>query len=83
MRRVATMFALIAFSTAGSQGTPQFDVVIRGGTIYDGTGSKPIVGDVAIRGDSIVAIGASISGKGTKEVNARGLAVAPGFINML
>ena len=60
MRRVATVFALIAFSTAGSQGTQQFDVVIRGGTIYDGSGNKPIIGDVAIRGDSIVAIGASI-----------------------
>jgi len=79
----ASALALITFSTAGAQSTTQFDVVIRGGTIYDGSGSKPTVGDVALRGDSIVAIGTSITGRGAKEINARGLAVAPGFINML
>lgn len=81
--RFTNALALFVFSTAGAQATTQFDVVIRGGTIYDGSGSKPIAGDVALRGDSIVAIAPSISGRGTKEINARGLAVAPGFINML
>lgn len=61
---------------------PTFDTVIRGGTIYDGTGANPIVGDIAIVGDSIVAVGV-VNGRGRNEVNARGLAVAPGFINML
>lgn len=59
-----------------------YDIVIRHGTIYDGKGGAPIVGDVAIKGDSIVAVG-RVAGRGTTEIEARGLAVAPGFINML
>jgi N-acyl-D-amino-acid deacylase len=58
-------------------------VVIRGGTIYDGSGGAPITGDVAISGDSIVAVGDVGARRGRLEVDARGLAVAPGFINML
>ncbi len=61
---------------------PEHDVVLRGGTIYDGSGSAPTTGDIAIRGDSIVAVG-TVSGRGTLEVDATGLAVAPGFVNML
>ena len=61
---------------------PAYDVVIRGGTIYDGAGGPPFTGDVAIRGDRIVAVG-RIRGRGAREIDARGLAVAPGFINML
>ncbi|WP_428678578.1 N-acyl-D-amino-acid deacylase family protein [Sphingopyxis sp.] len=61
---------------------PAYDVVIRGGTIYDGSGKAPVVGDVAIKGDRIVAIG-KVTGKGRTEVAARGMAVAPGFVNML
>jgi N-acyl-D-amino-acid deacylase len=59
-----------------------YDVVIRNGTIYDGSGSAGVRGDVAIRGDRIVDIG-SFEGRGRNEVDASGLAVAPGFINML
>jgi N-acyl-D-amino-acid deacylase len=59
-----------------------YDVVIRGGTLYDGSGSSPRVGDVAIRGDSIAALG-TVEGRGRHELDATGLAVAPGFINML
>src|SRR5687767_4535745 len=81
--RLISALALSAFSTATAQRAQQYDVVIRGGTIYDGSGGKPIIGDVALRGDSIAAIGTTIGGRGTKEINARGLAVAPGFINML
>ena len=66
----------------GSKGAP-FDIVIRGGTIYDGSGGTPFVGDVAIRGDRIVAVGKKLKGPTLTEINARGLAVAPGFINML
>ena len=61
----------------------QFDVVIKGGTVYDGTGEKPKVIDVAIRGDLIVGVG-NFPPESTKSViDAKGLAVAPGFINML
>jgi len=63
--------------------TPDYDVIIRGGTIYDGSGGAPVVGDVAVKGDSIVSIGAPIEGSGRTEIDATGLAVAPGFINML
>jgi N-acyl-D-amino-acid deacylase len=51
--------------------------------IYDGTGEKPYSGDVAINNDKIVKVSKSINGKGKKEINASGLAVSPGFINML
>jgi N-acyl-D-amino-acid deacylase len=81
--RLASALTLISLSTAGAQAQTQYDVAIRGGTIYDGSGSRPIVGDIAISGDSIVAVAPSITGRGKKEINARGLVVAPGFINML
>ena len=58
------------------------DVVIRGGTIYDGSGGRPFAADVAIDGDRIVAVGAAPE-RGRTEIDASGLAVAPGFINML
>jgi N-acyl-D-amino-acid deacylase len=58
------------------------DVVIRGGTIYDGTGGSPFAGDVAIDGDHVAAVGA-VAERGRSEIDAHGLAVAPGFINML
>ena len=60
-----------------------YDVLIRNGTIYDGSGGQPYVGDVLINGDRIVAVGAATKARGRTEIDARGLAVAPGFINML
>ena len=60
---------------------PLHDIVIRGGTIYDGTGAPPFVGDVAIDGDAIAEVGPLLLGKTI--VEAHGLAVAPGFVNML
>ena len=62
---------------------PTYDVILRGGTVYDGSGSAPLVADVAIQGDSIAAIGELPAARGRLEVDARGLAVSPGFINML
>jgi N-acyl-D-aspartate/D-glutamate deacylase/sugar lactone lactonase YvrE len=58
-----------------------FDLVIRGGTIVDGTGAPGVVGDVAVRGDRIVAVGVA-AGRARREIDARGLVVAPGFIDM-
>jgi N-acyl-D-amino-acid deacylase len=60
-----------------------FDVIIKGGTVYDGTGGEGHVADVAIRGDRIVGVGDFASAVAKKTIDARGLAVAPGFINML
>jgi N-acyl-D-amino-acid deacylase len=61
---------------------PVHDVVIRGGAILDGRGGEPYPGDVAIDGDAIAAVG-RVPGRGGSEIDARGLAVAPGFVNML
>ena len=61
----------------------EYDVLIRNGTLYDGSGSAPIVADLAIQGDSIAAIGDLANARGQTEVDAQGLAVAPGFINMM
>ncbi len=59
------------------------DLVIRNGMIYDGSGTIPFAGDVAVQGDLIVAVGGIVEGRGRIEIDAAGLAVAPGFINML
>lgn len=64
-------------------GCEEYDVVIRKGTIYDGYGFEPFIGDVAIKGDKVALVKENISEKGRKEIDAKGLAVAPGFINML
>jgi N-acyl-D-amino-acid deacylase len=60
-----------------------YDLVLRGGTVYDGTGSPPVTADVAIAGDSVVALGPGLPGTGRTELDVTGLAVSPGFINML
>ena len=62
---------------------PPFDLLVKGGTIYDGSGSAPFTGDVGIKGDRIVAVGKLNSADARMVVDASGLAVAPGFINML
>jgi N-acyl-D-aspartate/D-glutamate deacylase len=59
----------------------EYDLVIRGGTIVDGTGAPRVRGDVAVRGDRIAAVG-DVPGRGRREIDARGLVVAPGFIDM-
>lgn len=79
---LALFGSLAALSVATAAQTPTYDLVIRGGTLYDGSGAAPVAGDVAIRGDRIVAVG-KVEGKGRTEVPANGMAVAPGFINML
>ena len=60
-----------------------YDIIIRGGGIYDGSGDPAFVADVAIDGDSIAAVGDLREARGATEVDASGLAVSPGFINML
>ena len=63
--------------------TPVYDYIIRNGTIYDGSGSEGYVADVAISGDRVTEIGLNLPGRGKKEVDALGMAVTPGYINML
>ncbi len=62
---------------------PAYDLVIRNGTVYDGSGEAGHVADVAVKGDRIAAIGPKLPGRGKAEIDAKGKAVAPGFINML
>ena len=77
----ATVLASLAL--AGCAAPATHDVIIRGGTVYDGTGTAPVVTDIAIDGDAITAVGDLAGVRGHLEVDAAGLAVAPGFINML
>ena len=80
-KRLAT--ALLILIATACAAPVEYDVVLRGGTIYDGTGSPGVVGDVAIDGDAIVGVGDLGRSAGRVEVDVEGLAVAPGFINML
>jgi N-acyl-D-amino-acid deacylase len=81
MRRTSCTILLAA--AAACSGSPDYDVVIRNGMLYDGTGAPPVTGGIAIRGDSIGLVGNVDGVRGTTEIDAGGLAVAPGFINML
>lgn len=80
--------SLLALAAAGSLGAakappPAYDYVIRGGEVLDGSGGKPFTGDVAVKGERIAYVGAHAPGRGRTEIDARGKAVAPGFINLL
>jgi N-acyl-D-amino-acid deacylase len=77
------LLSLLVSGVALHAADSSYDVIIRNGVIYDGSGGVPFTGDVAIRGDKIVAIGYLAGAKARIEIDARGLAVAPGFINML
>ncbi len=80
MKKLWIILALLSASCAAA---PQYDVVIRHGLVYDGNGSPGLMEDVAIQGDRIAARGALSGIRGRQEVDASGLAVAPGFIDML
>jgi len=77
------VFAMSAQEPSPSPPTADFDVIIRGGTIYDGTETEPQQADIAIRGDRIAGVGDFKAAKAKTVIDAKGLAVAPGFINML
>ncbi len=62
---------------------PEYDLLVRGGTVYDGTGAAGFAGDVAIKGDRIAYVGPKAPGRARREIDATGKAVTPGFINML
>src|SRR5437867_5912544 len=80
-RAVSAVFLIIVLPLFAQK--PDFDVVIKGGAIYDGTGAEPRHIDLAIRGDRIAGVGDFKNAKAKTIIDARGLAVAPGFINML
>ena len=82
MRRALTAAAVLSLLALGCAPGPEYDIVIRRGQVYDGSGSAPVTGDIAVSGDSIAVVG-KVPGRGREEIDAGGLAVAPGFINML
>ena len=82
-RPLAALVCAVLGTATATASTPEFDTVLRQGTVYDGSGHVPYVGDVAIKGDRIVYAGPHAKGKGKVEFDAHGKAVAPGFINML
>lgn len=81
--RLAVVTLLISGWLAGCAAPISHDLVLRGGNVYDGSGGEPYVGDVAIDGDKIVALGDIGDATATREIDVQGLAVAPGFVNMI
>lgn len=76
------LFLLVISFLFSCQSGVNYDVLIKNATIYDGSGNPPIIGSVAINADTIAAIG-DVKGKGVQTIDAKGMAVTPGFINML
>jgi N-acyl-D-amino-acid deacylase len=72
-----------ALLTAACTQRTEYDLVLRNGALYDGSGQPPRRGDVAVNGDRIVKVGALGPSHGRKELDVSGLAVAPGFVNMM
>jgi N-acyl-D-amino-acid deacylase len=85
MKRSTALAYAVAGLLATSAAPPPatYSVLIHGGTIYDGSGNAPYVGDVGLRGDKIVYVGPHAPGKAARTIDAAGKAVSPGFINML
>src|SRR5262245_5084541 len=79
---LAVCAALLLVGLAWPAAEAPYDLVLHGGRIVDGTGNPWYVGDVAIRGDRIVAVGRVPPAAAKREIDARGLVVAPGFIDM-
>src|SRR5262245_60914472 len=77
----AGVLLLVLLTGCGQQ--PVYDVLIRHGTLYDGSGNAPTIGDIGTNGDIIASIGNLEGSRGKLEIDARGLAVTPGYINML
>jgi N-acyl-D-amino-acid deacylase len=78
-----SLVSLFAFMTPFVADGQDFDVIIRNGTVYDGTGAEPRHSDVAIRADRIAGLGDFSKAQAKTIIDAAGLAVTPGFINML
>ena len=79
----AILFLFLGLSVSCQSQKQEYHLILRHGIIYDGSGTQPFVGDVAINGDTIAAIGDLSTAVGKTEIDVNGLAVAPGFINML
>ena len=86
MKKYCHLFALLVFLMcfeACQAPTTEYDILIHHAKIYDGSGAPPVEGSIAINGDTIAAIGALQNVSAKEEIDAKGMAVSPGFINML
>ncbi len=81
MKKFCSLLLLLSVMFACQK--QKYDIVIRGGTVYDGSGKPGALTDVAINADTVAIVGDLSNAVGKKEIDAKGLAVAPGFINML
>ena len=89
--RILMVMCCLAFAAAGSMrgnsphraAVPEYDLIITGGTVIDGSGSPGFPADVAIKGDRIVKVGQMAGATATQTRDVRGQIVAPGFIDML
>ena len=82
LRSSARTLFLVLVSMVAACGGPEYDVVLRGGVVVDGTGRAPFEADVAIRGAHVVRVGDLDGARGAEEVDVTGRYVAPGFINL-
>jgi N-acyl-D-amino-acid deacylase len=83
MRGASLLVLGVAFTLSCAERAPDFDILIRNGLVYDGSGSAPASASIAVRGDRIAAVGPLANATARTVIDANGLAVAPGFINML
>ena len=82
-RSTLAILVLSLISAVACQRPAEYDLILRGGDLFDGSGGSPQVADIAVRNDTIAAIGDLSKARGKVEINAERLAVAPGFINMM
>lgn len=83
MRAATLLSAFVLSVLAGCAAPERFDVIVRGGTVYDGTGAPGHKADVGLRGERIAAVGDLSRAEAGRVIDAKGLAVSPGFINVL
>lgn len=84
MKTVCQLFSVLLVTFLIGCSAPQtYDILIKNGQILDGSGEASYIGDIAINADTIAAIGKLENAKGLQEIDASGLAITPGFINML
>jgi N-acyl-D-amino-acid deacylase len=81
MRKIISLLVLILFFSCKQK--TKYDTIIRNGMIYDGNGGEPYKADIAINADTIAFIGDLKNESAKNEIDAKGMAIAPGFINML
>src|SRR5687767_13130503 len=82
MRFLIILFLLCIGCAADKAAEPKFDLVIRGGQVLDGSGKPAVAADVGIRDGKVAIVGAIAAGAGQREIDAKGLTVAPGFIDV-